>query len=402
MLYESLLDGEPFTLSLRPHTLTLGVEDRFVVSWDAGGRLYSLYRGSDTFRRSLGGSVLHKWRADGVRNWETLNGPAADAIVEEAADIADRVRCEARRPTWAWTPSPPPEERRRIAEALDMAAACRADASRADAAAFWRMYAPIGILPPDQYLSVVLQATHGCSFNSCTFCALHEEGYAVKTPDAFTAHARDVLAWLGASAVLRRRAVFLGAANALAVPMPRLAALLGALRDVFEFVPPVHAFVDGFTGSRKDAADYRALGALGLTRVYVGLESGHDPLLEFVRKPGRADDAVETVRAIKAGGLRVAVIVMTGLGGDRFAAAHVADTIRTLARMPLGPGDLVYFSELVEEGGTSYPRLAAASGIVPLDTAACVAQRAAITAALRAHFPAPPRLASYDVREFVY
>ncbi len=42
--------------------------------------------------------------------------------------------------------------------------------------------------------------------------------------------------------------------------------------------------------------DYRALAALGLRRVYVGLESGHDPLLDFVRKPGRSADAKTSPR----------------------------------------------------------------------------------------------------------
>ena len=75
---------------------------------------------------------------------------------------------------------------------------------------------------------------------------------------------------------------------------------------------------------------------LGLKRVYIGLESGHDPLLEFVRKPGHAQDAIETVQTIKAAGINVGLIVMIGLGGDRFAAGHVADTIAVLNQMPLG------------------------------------------------------------------
>jgi len=402
MLLRSTLDGAPFTLSLRPHTLTLGVGDTFVVAWDTGGRLYSLYRDVDTFRRSLGGSVLHKWRDAAGRHWATLRGAEAAAIVEEAAETAERVLRAHRHPSWAWMPEPPHADRARIVEALERAARFRAGPALADAADFWQLYEPIGVLPPDQYLSVVLQATHGCSFNSCTFCALHDDGYGVKTPEDFERHARDVLTWLGESAVLRRRAVFLGSANALAVPMPRLTALLSVLPGVFVDVPPVHAFVDGFTGARKSAGDYRALKALGLARVYVGLESGHDPLLEFVRKPGCAGDALATVAAIKGAGLPVTVIVMTGLGGDRYAERHVADTVSTLLSMALGPGDLVYFSQLVEEAGTAYPRLAAARGIRPLSAAECRAQRDAIAQAVRAALPTPLRMATYDVREFVY
>ncbi len=171
--------------------------------------------------------------------------------------------------------------------------------------------------------------------------------------------------YLGESILLRQRSIFLGAANALAVPMPRLLPLFEIMRERIRFPPlqrgrgwgeGVYAFLDAFTGTRKSVEDYRALAELGLKRVYIGLESGHDPLLEFVRKPGHAADAIETVQTIKAAGINVGLIVMIGLGGDRFAAGHVADTIAVLNQMPLGDGDLLYFSDLVEEPGTPYPR----------------------------------------------
>ena len=52
-------------------------------------------------------------------------------------------------------------------------------------------------------------------------------------------------------------------------------------------------------------------------------------------------DAIETVQAIKAAGINVGLIVLIGLGGDRFAAGHVADTIEVLNQMPLDRRRLV-------------------------------------------------------------
>jgi len=34
---------------------------------------------------------------------------------------------------------------------------------------------PVGILPPDQYMAVVLQAAEGCAFNTCTFCDFYRD-----------------------------------------------------------------------------------------------------------------------------------------------------------------------------------------------------------------------------------
>ena len=52
-----------------------------------------------------------------------------------------------------------------------------------DAARFRQIYKPVSILPPDQYLSIVLQATEGCSYNRCTFCTFYRDRpFRIKSP----------------------------------------------------------------------------------------------------------------------------------------------------------------------------------------------------------------------------
>ena len=80
------------------------------------------------------------------------------------------------------------------------------------------------------------------------------------------------------------------------------------------------------------------------------MESGHDPLLDWLNKPGDAADVLDAVRTLKAAGLNVSVIVMLGVGGDRYAAGHIADTVALLNAMPLAAGDLIYFSDFVDTG----------------------------------------------------
>jgi hypothetical protein len=164
---------------------------------------------------------------------------------------------------------------------------------------------------------------------------------------------------------------------------------------------PIHAFLDGFTGSRKTASEYAPLGMLGLKRVSIGMESGHDPLLTFVQKPSSAADIVATVTELKQAGIAVSVIVLVGLGGDRFAAGHVADTVALLNRLPLGSGDIVYFSTLSERANAPYADQIRAAGIRPLNDAELRAQRQAIVE--RLNFGSPgPQIATYDIHEFIY
>jgi radical SAM superfamily enzyme YgiQ (UPF0313 family) len=154
---------------------------------------------------------------------------------------------------------------------------------------------------------------------------------------------------------------------------------------------------------RKSVADWQELRALGLARVYIGMESGHDPLLRWLNKPGDAADVLDAVTTLKAAGLQASVIVMLGVGGERYAEGHVRDTISLLNAMPLGRGDLVYFSDFVVHADAPYARLAAAAGIEPLQPAATRAQEYAIRTAFVAHNPqSRPQFARYDIGEFVY
>lgn len=402
MVLRGRTGSDTWILSLKSHSMALSLNDRTVAAWDRGGRLYSVVRDAATWRRGLSGHVIEKRQDGATRTRRRLSEDQADRIVDEAAAFANAARSALASPAWSWRE---PVDAVIVHEAealLDLNRRFDARAARADAARFARVYRPVGILPPDQYLSLVLQATEGCSFNSCTFCDLYHDSYRVKTPDEFKAHVEATFEYLGESRHLRSRGVFLGAANALAVPMARLVPVFEVLVEETDAIRcGVYAFVDGFTGARKSVSDYRLLRHFGLRRVYIGLESGHDPLLAFARKPGNAEGAIDAVRAMKAAGLHVGVIVMIGLGGSRYAAGHVRDTIATVNTMGLSRGDLLYFSDLVEVPGTSYPLLAAAADAQPLDADARRDQRQAIRDGLR--FPGPPpQMATYDIREFVY
>ena len=60
---------------------------------------------------------------------------------------------------------------------------------------FEEIYTPIGILPPDQYLALVLQVTDGgSSHNACTFCTFYRGlDFSIKLPEAFRSHVAAVI-----------------------------------------------------------------------------------------------------------------------------------------------------------------------------------------------------------------
>jgi radical SAM superfamily enzyme YgiQ (UPF0313 family) len=293
-----------------------------------------------------------------------------------------------------------PEVAYEILKILARAADFDVQAAHADVDHYHQVYKPIGILPPDQYMALVLQVTEGCSFNTCTFCSFYKERpFRIKSPQELRAHIAAVRAYLDDS-ILMRKGVFVADANALVVPQRQMAELLEVVAEEMGEPQEIFAFLDGFSGQKKAAEDYAALAERGLRRVYVGLESGHDPLLAWVRKPGRAADAVAAVRQMKAGGVSVGVIVLLGIGGKRFAKGHIRDTIAAVNQMELGSGDLLYFSEFIP-AGTPYETHIAAPELSPLSRSQMQAQREAIISGLRLD-ERRPQIATYDIREFVY
>jgi hypothetical protein len=393
------------TLNVQPGSLTAAFDEQTVLAYDRAGRLWSAFFFGCTFRRGLDGGVLGKWTEHGQRERRRLGRSEASLVVERSAalmsGLAGGVMFDA-----------PPRAVQEIETLLHRAMRFTAPVARADAEHFLRIYRPLGILPPDQYLALVLQMTEGCSFNTCTFCTFYRDRpFRIKSPDEFRAHILAVRDYLGDSLMLRR-GIFLADANALVIPQHQLVPLLQVLREELVelkslrgFQPdtalPLFAFLDGFSGSKKTADDYAELAAHGLVRINIGLESGHDPLLSWLHKPGRAADAVEAARAIKASGVKVCVIVLLGAGGTRFAEGHVRDTIDVVNVMALGAGDLIYFSDFVSLPGQPYGQIAERDDVEPLTVDQMHAQRREIESGLK-FTSALPKLATYDIREFVY
>lgn len=397
--------GKPLTVSSKSNSLTVSLESEGkteVFSFDSAGRLWTALVDNVSYRRGLDGKIIARWAVQPLvheRRW--LSPAEARDLVERANHTLRLLAADLSAGQVELSGALPPGGIPGLAAAL----AFDWQQSERDCARYFNVYKPVGILPPDQYMAVVLQATEGCSYNTCTFCDFYRERpFRIKSPREFTAHACAVREYLGEGISLRRT-IFLGDANALVIPMPRLVPLMEIANQEFDVtrLGGIYAFLDGFSGEKKSAADYARLASLGLKRVYIGMESGNADLLKFLRKPGTPEDVIRTVQTMKTAGVSVGIILLLGAGGQRFAAGHVQDTIRAVNQMNLDLDDLIYFSELVENENLPYVQDAFRSELQPLDPSERLAQQQQIEAGLRfSEASGVPHISRYDIREFVY
>jgi radical SAM superfamily enzyme YgiQ (UPF0313 family) len=202
-----------------------------------------------------------------------------------------------------------------------------------------------------------------------------------------------------ADGIALRRRVFLADANALCMPRDRLLPLLDHIAQA-GFLEGISSFVDVFTG-RGAGAEYRELCARTVRQLYLGVESGCRELLRFVRKPQEPEETLDVIRAIKAGGLDIGVLIMLGIGGRLYNERHVEETVALLNSVPWGERDIVFLSEFVEFPDLEYPELARRAGIEPLSAAELAAQRDAIREGVRRE-SRRPRIAPYNAGDFLY
>jgi len=266
---------------------------------------------------------------------------------------------------------------------------------------FYRIYKPISILPPDQYLALVLQPVEGCPYNKCSFCTFYRDRrFRYKSIEEFRKHVENVLTFIGKGILIRRR-IFLADANALVAPISLLKQYISI---IYEYIPRediagIHSFMDYFT-VRKDVDDFIWLKNNGLRMVYIGLETGNPELLKILNKPGPPERAIEIVKKLKEAGVNVGVIVLIGAGGESFYNYHVRDTIKVLNEMPLDSGDIIYFSKLKVSPGSEYMRLSMKFGLKELSEYDMDRQIIEVRKGIR--HSDKPIMAIYDIDEFVY
>jgi radical SAM superfamily enzyme YgiQ (UPF0313 family) len=174
--------------------------------------------------------------------------------------------------------------------------------------------------PPSEAESLILPLTDGCSWNRCTFCEMY-------TAPQKRFRARDeaeVLAGIRAlgerGADIRR--VFLADGDALVLSTRRLLAVLAAIREHLPQVRRVSSYCLPRNVRKKSVEELRELADAGLKLVYVGAESGDDTVLVRVNKGETFASTEEALLKLGAAGMTRSVMILNGLGGQAFSAAH--------------------------------------------------------------------------------
>ncbi|MFG0317817.1 MAG: B12-binding domain-containing radical SAM protein [Planctomycetota bacterium JB042] len=180
--------------------------------------------------------------------------------------------------------------------------------------------------PPSEADSLILQATIGCSYNECAFCAMYrDKRFRVRKLDELVAE----IAWAKEHAPPVRK-VFLADGDALVARPSFLHAVLDALREAFPNLSRVSCYASPQALQVRSVEQMRDLRHAGLTLYYLGIESGDDRVLDALTKGVTADEMVRAAAKAHDAGVKLSTMILLGAGGRERSHEHAVASARVV------------------------------------------------------------------------
>ena len=178
--------------------------------------------------------------------------------------------------------------------------------------------------------SYLLQCTVGCSHNACTFCAMYKDKkYRIRPLSEIMEDIRMAANYYGDV-----EKVFLCDGDAIAMETDVILAILQRLYATFPSLRHVGTYVGPQSTLSKSMEELRTLRKAGLTKAYIGVETGDDELL---RKVGKGVGYAEMLQAglnLISADINLSAMVLLGLAGPGEASVrHALATARICNEM---------------------------------------------------------------------
>ncbi len=181
--------------------------------------------------------------------------------------------------------------------------------------------------PPSEARSLILQATVGCSHNACIFCVSYlDRKFRIRGATGI----RQDLNQLPSTLKTHIRRVFLADGDALAMPTEEMLAVLDVLRKELPALERVGTYAYARNLRDKSIDDLTLLRQAGLGIIYLGLETGDEEILRWVRKGVTVRETIGACKKIRKARIPLSLTIILGLGGPERSEWHAIATADAL------------------------------------------------------------------------
>lgn len=180
--------------------------------------------------------------------------------------------------------------------------------------------------PPSEAYSLIIQATIGCSQNTCTFCDMYrEEKFRMRKVEDIKRDLKEAHHYYG-----EIDKIFLADGDALIMPFNMLAEILDYINYLFPRLDRVGIYASPKSILLKSVDELRALYEKKLKIAYLGIESGSDIVLKNIKKRANSNEIIEAGQKIRESGIKLSTTLIMGLGGVKNSKEHIEGSIRVL------------------------------------------------------------------------
>ena len=181
--------------------------------------------------------------------------------------------------------------------------------------------------PPSEANSLILQATLGCSWNKCTFCAMYrDKNFRVRKFDEL----RKEIDWV-AKNHLPPKKVFLADGDALIAPVSFLKELCIYINSTWPSIKRVSCYASPQALEVRSIEEMTMLKEHKLSLYYVGIESGHDEVLSKLEKGVDGKETVRVASKANEAGIKLSTMILLGAGGRRLSQAHAKESAKVIS-----------------------------------------------------------------------
>jgi len=206
--------------------------------------------------------------------------------------------------------------------------------------------------PPVEAWSLILQPTIGCPHNKCTFCfAYKTKRFRIKKMDEIRADIAAARAYYGPDVTH----VFLADGNTIAMRTAHQLEMLGEIKKAFPKVVQVSSYAGAKFVLLKSREELESIRKAGLTKVYMGVESGDPVILERICKGISIEDTAAACARLKEAGFMLSTTIVQGLGGKERYREHALGTATVLNR--IRPDELRLHTLMLEPGAPLYEQM---------------------------------------------
>lgn len=187
----------------------------------------------------------------------------------------------------------------------------------------------------------MLPVAVGCAYNACKFCDLFKD---LKYRELPLEQVEAELARVRSLAGNPER-VFLGDGNAFGMNTERLLQITDMIHKYFPACRTIKMDATVTNIRQKSDEELQKLSDAGIKELYLGIESGLDDVLKFMRKDHNLVEAYEAIERIHKAGIEYAAHIMTGVAGKGRGLENAEATAEFLTRTQ--PKNIVNFSMFV-------------------------------------------------------